>query len=212
MSASREKKQRQNDPNQGLSQKQRKELEEQKAAKHKAILYTVIGIVVAALVVVLLVWHSGFFQSRTTAVSVGGRDYSPADVEYYYRSLVQYEYYQTYAFDPQSDLRTQYVDAHQTQSYHDKFLQTTLETLTEVAAVENAAEAEGFTLTQEELDHVAASVNTMKENASSNGYTYATYLKAVFGPYMTPSRYETCMKRAALVNSCLLYTSDAADE
>ena len=63
MSASREKKQRQNDPNQGLSQKQRKELEEQKAAKHKAILYTVIGIVVAALVVVLLVWHSGFFQS-----------------------------------------------------------------------------------------------------------------------------------------------------
>ena len=202
MSASREKKQRQNDPNQGLSQKQRKELEEQKAAKHKAILYTVIGIVVAALVVVLLVWHSGFFQSRTTAVSVGGRDYSPADVEYYYRSLVQYEYY------PQSDLRTQYVDANQTQSYHDKFLQTTLETLTEVAAVENAAEAEGFTLTQEELDHVAASVNTMKENASSNGYTYATYLKAVFGPYMTPSRYETCMKRAALVNS---YTTKISD-
>ena len=208
MSASREKKQRQNDPNQGLSQKQRKELEEQKAAKHKAILYTAIGIVVAALVVVLLVWHSGFFQSRTTAVSVGGRDYSPADVEYYYRSLVQYEYYQTYAFDPQSDLRTQYVDANQTQSYHDKFLQTTLETLTEVAAVENAAEAEGFTLTQEELDHVAASVNTMKENASSNGYTYATYLKAVFGPYMTPSRYETCMKRAALVNS---YTTKISD-
>ena len=42
MSASREKKQRQNDPAQGLTQKQRKELQEQQAAKRKAILYTVI--------------------------------------------------------------------------------------------------------------------------------------------------------------------------
>ena len=43
MSASREKKSRQSDPTQGLTQKERKELQEQQAAKRKAVVYTVIG-------------------------------------------------------------------------------------------------------------------------------------------------------------------------
>ena len=64
MSASREKKTRQSDPNKGLTQTQRKELQEQKTAKRKAVLYTVIGVIVAVLVVILLVWHSGTSQRR----------------------------------------------------------------------------------------------------------------------------------------------------
>ena len=50
MSASREKKSRQSDPTQGLTQKERKELQEQQAAKRKAVVYTVIGVIVAVLV------------------------------------------------------------------------------------------------------------------------------------------------------------------
>ena len=45
MSASREKKSRQSDPTQGLTQKERKELQEQQAAKRKAVVYTVIGVI-----------------------------------------------------------------------------------------------------------------------------------------------------------------------
>ena len=77
MSASREKKSRQSDPTQGLTQKERKELQEQQAAKRKAVVYTVIGVIVAVLVAALLIWHSGFFQSRTTAVTVNGHNYTP---------------------------------------------------------------------------------------------------------------------------------------
>ena len=62
MSASREKKSRQSDPTQGLTQKERKELQEQQAAKRKAVVYTVIGVIVAVLVAALLIWHSGIFQ------------------------------------------------------------------------------------------------------------------------------------------------------
>ena len=73
MSASREKKQRRSDPEQGLTQKQRAELREQKAAKQKTVLYTAIGVIIAILVVILLVWHSGIFQRGATALTVDGR-------------------------------------------------------------------------------------------------------------------------------------------
>jgi hypothetical protein len=73
MSASREKKSRQSDPTQGLTQKERKELQEQQAAKRKAVVYTVIGVIVAVLVAALLIWHSGIFQRGKTALTVGGR-------------------------------------------------------------------------------------------------------------------------------------------
>ena len=79
MSASREKKSRQSDPTQGLTQKERKELQEQQAAKRKAVVYTVIGVIVAVLVAALLIWHSGIFQRGKTALTVGGRDYSVTD-------------------------------------------------------------------------------------------------------------------------------------
>ena len=74
MSASREKKQRRSDPDQGLTQKQRAELRAQKAAKQKAVLYTAIGVIIAILVVILLVWHSGIFQRGATALTVDCRN------------------------------------------------------------------------------------------------------------------------------------------
>lgn len=95
MSASREKKSRQSDPTQGLTQKERKELQEQQAAKRKAVVYTVIGVIVAVLVAALLIWHSGIFQRGKTALTVGGRDYSVTDVNYYftyyYESGIQHQ-------------------------------------------------------------------------------------------------------------------------
>ena len=154
MSASREKKTRQSDPNKGLTQTQRKELQEQKAAKRKAVLYTVIGVIVAVLVVILLVWHSGIFQRRETAVSVGGRDYSVTDVMYYYDSAVQTEYqyslYGASSFDASVDPAEQYRDEAQTQTYHDYFLDQAVTALTQAAALQNAADEAGYTMTEED--------------------------------------------------------------
>ena len=55
MSASREKKQRQVSTANGPSDKQRREMEEAQKARSKTILYTVVGIVIAVLVIALLV-------------------------------------------------------------------------------------------------------------------------------------------------------------
>ena len=215
MSASREKKQRQGDLAQGLTQKQRQELKEQQAAKRKAVLYTVIGVIIAVLVVILLVWHSGIFQRRATALSVDGRNYNVTDVEYYFRSAMVNEYYMGYystgsaAFDPSIDLHTQYVDEDQTQSYYDYFMEQATSQLTQVAALENAAAEEGYTLTDEDKAAVEDSMESTKTSAESNGYpNLASFLKANYGKYMTVSAYRTCLEREQLTNSYQTAYSD----
>ena len=209
MSASREKKQRQGELGRELTQKQRQELREKQAAKRKAVLYTVIGVVIAVLVVILLVWHFGIFQRGAVAVSVGGRDYTVNDVEYYYRSTMIAEYYNSYdastgagAFDPNSDLRTQYVDEEdETQSWHDYILEQTMTTLTQVAATENAAAEEGFTLDEEAMASVEQAIEDTRSSAEQLGYpNLAGYLKSNYSRYMTVGAYRTCVERDVLVS------------
>ena len=214
MSASREKKQRQGDLAQGLTQKQRQELKEQQQAKRKAVLYTVIGVVIAVLVVILLVWHSGIFQRRATALSVGGRDYNVNDVNFYFYSAMSAEY--SYAsmfgvtlFDPSEDLHTQYVDEEKTQSYYDYFMEQAVSKLTNAAALENAAAEEGYTLTDEDKAAVEEDIASMKASAESNNYpNLESFLKANFGKYMTTSAYRTCVERDLLVSSYQTAYSD----
>ena len=204
MSASREKKTRQSDPNKGLTQTQRKELQEQKAAKRKAVLYTVIGVIVAVLVVILLVWDSGIFQRREAAVSVGGRDYSVTDVMYYYGSALSqeslYSQYGMSSFDTSVDPAEQYRDEAQTQTYHDYFLDQAVTALTSQTALLNAADEAGYTMTEEDQATVDEAIESMRQTAEQYGRNLAGYLKARFGRYMTPSAYRDCVERAALIN------------
>ena len=205
MSASREKKTRQSDPNKGLSQAQRKELQEQKAAKRKAVIYTVIGVIAAILVAVLLVWHSGIFQRRVTAVSVGGRDYGITDVMYYYNSALNTEYmnslYGLSAFDASTDPAEQYRDEAQTQTYHDYFVDQAVTSLTSLTALLNAADEAGYTMTEEDQAAVEETIDSFRHTGEQNGYSYDSYLRIVFGKFMTPSAFRTCVERAQLANS-----------
>ena len=209
MSASREKKSRQSDPTQGLTQKERKELQEQQAAKRKAVVYTVIGVIVAVLVAALLIWHSGIFQRGKTALTVGGRDYSVTDVNYYFTYYMNQAYSTSGgAFDPSKDLRTQYTDEEQTKSYFDQFLDSTIEQLKKISALETAASEAGYTLSDDDKAYVDEAISSTKKAAESYGYAYDGYLKAMYGKYMTPSAFKTCVEREALVNG---YQSAYAD-
>ena len=128
--------------------------------------------------VILLVWNSGILQRGTTAASVGGRDYNVTDVAYYYYAAMNQES-QNYlsSFNPQEDARTQYVDA--------------MESMASVAALENAAAADGYTLTAEDRQAVEDNIASMKSAARQYGYDYSGFLKANYGRYMTPSAYKT---------------------
>lgn len=204
MSASRERRQRQGDPQRPMTQKERAELKEQKAAKQKTVLYTAIGVIVAILVVILLVWDSGIFQRGKTALSIAGRDYTATDVEFYYRSALNQEYtmsmYGMSSFDSSVDPAEQYRDEAQTQTYRDYFLEQATTALKAAAALENSAAEEGFTLSDAGKASVDHQMESTSNTASQYGYSSLEgYLRAYYGKYMTKSAYRTCLERAELL-------------
>lgn len=210
MSASREKKQRQS-AGQNLTQKELKEAREAQAAKRKTVLYWVIGVVVVILVAALLIWNSNFFQNRATAVTVNGHDFTAGEVAYYYNSAYQqeYQYYQYSAmgltgltnFNPSLDPKDQYVDEEQTQTYYDYFMESALNALTQVAALTDAAQEDGFSLDLSESgkENYDTELARTKNSAITGGYSYSSYVKAVYGTHMTTGIYESCLKRAIML-------------
>ena len=213
MSASREKKQRRGDPEQGLTQKQRAQRKEQQAAKQKAVLYTAIGVVVAILVVILLVWDSGIFQRGATALTVDGQQYSVNDVSFYYHTALNTAYSESYgtAFDTTQDLREQYVDEEQTQSYHDYFMEQAIQELTRVTALERAANEAGYTLSEEDEATLNQDLADLKSYADQNYNGFSVYLRSAYGKYMTESAFEACVRRDTLINAYEQAHSDGLD-
>lgn len=184
----------------GLTEKEKKALKEAAAKKRNTILGVVGGIVIAVLVVLLLVWNSGFFARHTTALEVNGHKYSVVDVNYFYNQLVNSTYQQeenmidfykqygqemSHSFDPSQDLRTQYVDEAQTQSFHDYFLEQTKADLVQITALADAAKAAGYTLSEDaqgSRDSTLADIDTIcrqRNFASRNSYLLAVYGKGM---------------------------------
>ena len=117
------------------------------------------------------------------------------------------------AFDPSGDLREQFVPSEDEDaepvSWYDYLMEQTLETLTRVAALENAAAEEGYTLSQEDAATVEESIESLRASAEQNGYpNLAGYLKANLSRYMTVNAYRACVEREVLVSS---YQSDYAE-
>lgn len=184
----------------GLTEKEKKALKEAAAKKRNTILGVVGGIVIAVLVVVLLVWNSGFFARHTTALEVNGHKYSVVDVNYFYNQLVNNTYQQeenmidfykqygqemSHSFNPSQDLRTQYVDEAQTQSFHDYFLEQTKADLVQITALADAAKTAGYTLSEDaqgSRDSTLADIDTIcrqRNFASRNSYLLAVYGKGM---------------------------------
>lgn len=205
MSASREKKDRKELLSQGLTERQKREQQEASKKRMRTIAYSVVGAVIVVLVAALLIWNSGIIQRNSTALTVNGKRYSPADVSYFYmRALssawdneqVYANYYEqlgleyTTSFDPQSNLKTQWVDAEKTQSFHDYFLNSAKEALRETVALYDAAMAEGYVLPQEDLDAMEANYESLKSQADASYSTVPAYLKLIYGRIMTESVYR----------------------
>ena len=88
MSASREKKTRQDLAAQGITDpKKIREAEEKAKARKSNILYGVIAGVFVLVAAALLVWNSGVLQRNAAALSIDGEKYSASQVNYFYHSI-----------------------------------------------------------------------------------------------------------------------------
>lgn len=222
MSASREKKKRQELlAGGGVDPKTAREAEQKAAEKRSKILYTTLAAIFVVVAVFLLVYNSGILQRSQTAVTIDGEKYTVADVSYYYQDAYQNflntygSYASLFGLDTSKPLTSQYAWGGSEQTWDEYFKEQAITSMKFVHAAVKSAEAENMALDEDDMATLDANVEAMKTQASSYGYSYKAYLNAVYGPAMTPSVFEENIKTSLLASKYagtyrdgLVYTDD----
>lgn len=192
MSASSKKKLRKAENAELLTEKQRTERQEAKKLK----LYTTVFAVVLALMVVFAAWTmisnaietSGIKERSTVAVTVGDHDISNAELNYFYIDAVNnfYSNYGSYAsmfgLDLSKPLDEQITNEETGATWADDFLSTAIDNATAVYALADEAEAQGYTLSEDDLAAVESNMTYLPLYAATYGYSDVdSYLKAMYG-------------------------------
>ena len=234
MSASREKKNRQDQVSSGwVDPKTAREAKQRKEEKRSNLLYGTIFVVFLLVAVAAIVWKSNIIQRTTTAVTINGEKYTAAEVSFYYQNAYQsfinnyYSYMSYIGIDTSSSLKDQTVSsmgamftgAEEGSTWYDYFLDQALESMADIQALNDAAEAEGFTWNDDMQASLDNNMEALATGASTYGYTESQYLTMIFGSTMTKSIYEEQTKRTLLANAyqtaysdSLAYTEDDLEE
>ena len=178
--------------------KQEKARQEAVDSKRKAVVYTIIGVICAIAAAALLIWNSGFFQSRAVAMTVGDVEYTVPQVDYFYMELYnQYAYYGM--LDGSVPADEQIYDEETGETWHDFFLSYAEESLSTLTALYQAAVADGRSLTEEELQSVEDQIEQYRVSAISAGYgSLESYLRMYYGQYMTTDIYRNMLQMQIL--------------
>lgn len=231
MSASREKKNRQERIASGTPDpkavRQEEELRKQRRSNR---LYIAIAAAFAVVAVLLLVWNSGVIQRNATALTVDGKKYTAADVDYYYtssrNSIVNSGYQNYIGLDTNAPLNKQNLNdmakmmlgVDEDMTWDAYFKQDAVKKLTEVTMTVKAAEEAGFAFTDEMQQEVDSTLDTLATYAKQNGYDTAAYLKAIYGSKMTMSSFKSILHDGILAShfqedhlNSLTYTDEQVD-
>jgi len=198
MSASREKKKRQELLAGGAVDSKAARAAEQKAAERKTnILYAAGAIAFVVIAVALFVYNSGVFQRNQTAVTIDGENYNVTKTAYYYQQICN-NYASMFGADYLQSMKTESFD--DTRTWDDYFKEEAVKNMKFVHAASKAAKAGGMSLDSDDKDSVQANVDSIKSAAASAGYSYGSYLKAVYGQYMTGSIFKSCLEDQILAS------------
>ena len=210
MSASREKKTRSD-----ATYVQRRNHREEDTDRRKHVLYGIAGGVVVVLAIALLVWDSGFFQKRSTAVTIDGENYGPAVVQYYYQTALNTAYYNSMmgasTFDYSVDPAEQVYDEESGQTWRDYLLDQAIDDLTQVTALVHTAESEGYTLPQKDQAYLESQLNSLDSVWRSNSSydSLSSYLKLNYGSYMDEDTFRQIYADQVLADSYRQHYQDS---
>lgn len=204
MSASREKKTRQPVSQQGPTAQTQKKQKAAKEAHRSNVRYTVVGILCAALVAFLIVWNTGVIQRSATAVTVNGVSYTAADVQYYVRNVL---YQNGLTSTSATTLKSTVIDSETGETLYDAIVDQAVEQLSFYAAMEDQAIVDGFAMSDDTQEYLSEQLDQLELQWLSSGYKdRASYIRAIYGPYMTYNRLLTLYTRTLLVNDyCTAY-------
>ena len=215
MSASSKKKLRKEQNAAQLTERQRKEQKEAKKLKIASIVFVVVMIcvVVTALTVMAIkgVQGSGILERNTIVATVGEHEINSVEANYYYADLATSTYSEWYSMygdatasymslmglDLSMPLDEQYYEEDVT--WADYFLESALDQAKSDYAVCDAAMAEGFTLSEEDLSTLNSSLENMEMYAMLYGYSDVDdYLRAMYGNGSDMKSYRAYAERSAI--------------
>ncbi len=209
MSASREKKKRQELAASGTVDPKAARAAEQKAAERKSnILYGTIAGLFVVVAVALFIYNSGIIQRNQTAVTIDGEKYTVAETAYYYNQVCS-SYASMFGQEYLQTLKTQPHPTDETKTYDDYFKESAVDNMKYIHAATTAAKEANISLDSEDEETVKANVDSLKTTAASSGYSYGAYLKAVYGSTMTNSVFEKCLRDQILASK---YASDYSEK
>ena len=212
MSASSKKKLRREQEAAKLTEKQ---LTAQREAK-KTKLYTVsfVAFMAVLLVVAIVVGvnqtitANGIREKKTVALTVGEHKISNAEMNYFYMDAVNNFYSQygsmasLFGLDATKPLDEQIVDEETGLTWADDFMESAKTNAQTIYALSDAAEAAGFSLSNEEITEIEYQVYNLDTYATMYGYADGeAYLKAMYGNGADLDSFTEYNKRSALATA-----------
>ena len=182
------------------------------------------------LVALILFLNSGFLYTHTTAATINGQSYSPAELNYYYANqynafIKQYgNYAGIFGLDTSSGLAGAAGQScsllEEGATWKDYFLQSAYAQIEQNQALVNYAKENGITLTDEELAEIDADFADMETYAKTMGFSSAdNYLEANYGNGVDSDIVLSAARESALASKAysqyqetLSYTDEELEE
>ena len=205
MSASREKKNRQDLASQGIQDpKAIREAEEKAKQRKTSRLYGAIAVVFVLVAALLLVVNSGVLQRSAAAVTIDGEKYTSAQLNYYYKGLYNgiatSGYASYYGLDTSKSLDSQTMSSmakmlmgvtDEGDITWDQYLRDyAIRQLSMQVMAAKEADANGMGADDDIRAEVEETLNSFTSGAKSQGYTLKAYLKLLYGSTMTVSTFR----------------------
>ena len=219
MSASR-KKQAQNSLN--AAKMTERQLQEQQEAKKLKVMtaaftaiITVILVVVIAFSVTQFINNSGIRENNTVAATIGETELSNAQLNYFYVDAVSQflntygSYAAMFGLDVTKPLDEQVTNPETGATWADDFTASALENAKATYALANAAKAEGFQLTDVELNNIELTMVQLRAAAKQSRLSTDNYIKNFYGRGASEKSYREYMELNALAQA--YYTKYATD-
>jgi len=220
MSASSKKKLRKEQEAAKMTEKQ---LNAQKEAKKNSLYTTAFLVAMVAIIVIALVvgvkqtiTAGGIREKNTVALTVGEHKLNSVEMNYYFMDAVNnfYSSYGSYAsmfgLDVTKPLNEQVVDEAAGTTWADDFMTQAKDSAAAVYAMVDAAEAAGFSLSEEEKASLEEQLASLDLYATMYGYGNADqYLKAMYGNGASKKTYAAYCENQALASAYYGHYADS---
>lgn len=164
-----------------------------------------IAVLVVVMVALVVFVNSSLFSNGLAAVRVGGVEYTVAETRYAYELAYQQFYNSnssliSYFFDPNKPLDEQECGLDPSITWKDYFMNEGLEYLRVVTAINQEAEAAGYTLSEEGQAAIDNEIEMLGFYGNLYGYGLDSYIAANYGDGVDEALLRSMMERMQIAN------------